>query len=175
MRLNPYGAIIPCSYNFDTRTIGYAHVRLPIAFTEEYNPAECFWTEHALWKRLLARDDNVAALLLNNKFIITVQRSSLIAFSKAHPDGQGAYAEVSLDFAPTRPVGYVRTCPAVKDVNIPPYLLFMDDACRVSLRVGEFTSIPDAIPTSTTQLYKTLIATQYGAVYQTLGGPKFLK
>ena len=174
MRLNRLGAIIPCNYDYDTQTIGYVHFRMPIAFASEYNSAECVWTEHDLWKLLLSRDDNVAAMLLNNAFVITVQQDSLTAFSKAHPDGLDAYADVSMDFHPTRPVGYVRTCPSVKDVNVPPYLLFMDDASRVSLRVGEFHSIPDAVPVFNPQLYKTLISTQYQAVYQTAGGLKFL-
>ena len=174
MRLNPRGVISPCNYDYDTQQIGYVKVKLPIAYASEYNPAACLWTEHDLWKLLLSRDDNVAALLLNNTFIITVQRNSLVVHTNRYPEGCAAPAVVQLQFEPTRPVGFVRTCPAVKDVNIPPYMLFMDDANRVSLRLGEFQYLPDAVPTSATQLYKTLITTQYQAVYQTPGCLKFL-
>lgn len=175
MRLNPRGEVVCCSYDFETRRIGHIAVTLPIAFAEPFLPAASHWTRHDLWKALVSQDETVAAMIVNNVFLITVTHNSLMVQTKAdrsHP--QIAVADTELLFKPTIPIGFVRTCPEVMDVNVPPYLLFMDKLNRVSISGGELKTICDAVACTNMQLYKALITTNRPAVYMSINGPKYL-
>ena len=87
---------------------------------------------------------------------------------------QIAGANTKLLFTPKTPIGFVRTCPEVKDVNIPPYLLFMDENNRVSIGGESPRMLVDAVECSDVRLYKSLISTNRPAIYMSKSGPKFL-
>lgn len=175
MRLNPSGEIVRCSYDFDSGCIGYIKVSLPIVFSEPFLSSASQWTRHELWKALIAVDEALAVMIVNNVFLVTVTKESLIIQSKAdRAKPQVAVADSKLLFNPLRPIGFVRTCPEIKDVNVPPYKLFMDDRNRVSLGGGEFQTLSDAVISTDIQLYKSLITTNRPAVYMSVTGPKYL-
>lgn len=175
MRLNHRGEVVPCNYDFDSKAIGYVRVDLPIAYSESYHSAESRWTRHDLWKALAVTDDAVATIIVNNVFMVTVRRTVMVVETKSERiKPQISTANVGLLFQPKIPIGFVRTCPEVKDVNIPPYLLFMDESKRVSIHGGQFRTLTDAVECVDTHLYKTLISTNKHAIYMSSEGPKFL-
>ena len=175
MRLNPRGEVVLCNYDFDTHIIGHVSVKVPIAFAEPFLPSVCRWTRHDLWKTLVSYDDAVAAMIVNNVFLVTVTKSSLIIETKAERiQPQIAVADTRLLFRPETPIGYVRTCPEVKDVTVPPYLLFMDRANRVSIGGSAPRVLPDAVECTDMRLYKSLISTNRPAIYMCSKGPKYL-
>jgi len=175
MRLTPRGQITPCNYDFQTQLIGYVRVTLPMVFAEEYTPAASLWTRHDLWKELLSDDENVAAMIVNNVFLVSVTRTAITVKSKdvlRRP--QIAAADTQLLFNPTVPIGFVRTKPEVLDVNVPPYILYMDATKRVSIYLGEFITVEDPVEGIDMSLYKALIASNRVAIYKSAAGPKFL-
>lgn len=175
MRLNPRGEIVPCNYDFNTCTIGHLRVPLPIAYAEPFTDAASHWTRHDLWKALVELDDAIAVLIVNNVFLVVVTKVSMIIHTKAdRMQPQVAVADVTLAFTPTKPVGFVRTCPEVKDVNVPPYLLYADEFNRVSIAGKPLQILRDAVPCSEIQLYKMLITTTRPAIYMSAVGPKYL-
>lgn len=175
MRLNRHGEIVPCNYDFDTRQIGHVVVSLPIAFSEPFLPATAVWTWHDLWKALVSFDETLAVILVNNTFLVSVSQHSLIIQRKTDRGRpQIAVADTQLLFRPVTPVGFVRTCPAVKDVNVPPYRLFMDGEQRVSVGGGAPRLLSDAVKCTDMSMYKTLISTSKSAIYMSSSGPKFL-
>lgn len=175
MRLNPRGEVVRCNYNFDTRTIGHVQVTLPMVYAEPFLSSASPWTRHDLWKALVSTDGAVASLIVNNVFLITVTKSFLSVTTiadRAQP--QIAVADTRLLFTPKTPIGFVRTCPEVKDVNVPPYLLFMDDNNRISLNGGMPNTLVDAVECVDMRLYKTLISTNRPAIYMSRSGAKYL-
>ena len=175
MRLNPRGEVVRCNYNFDTKTIGHLTVTLTVAYTEPFLQSASPWTRHDLWKALTVVDDAVASMIVNNVFLMTVTPATLVIETKADRfKPQVALADTKFLFRPKTPIGFVRTCPEVKDVNIPTYLLYMDEQKRVSLNGGPPRVLADAVACTDMQLYKTLITTNKGAIYMSKSGPKFL-
>lgn len=123
----------------------------------------------------MSYDDAVAAMIVNNVFLVTVTKSSIIIETTAERiKPQIAVANTRLLFRPEIPIGYVRTCPEVKDVNVPPYLLFMDRSNRVSIGGGAPRVLPDAVECADVRLYKSLISTNRPAIYMSSRGPKYL-
>ena len=175
MRLNSRGEVVRCSYDFDTKIIGFVHVRLPIAYAEPFQQSASHWTRHDLWKALTVNTEAVASMIVNNVFLITVTRSYMSIETKADKvNTQIAGANTKLLFTPKTPIGFVRTCPEVRDVNIPPYLLFMDENNRVSIGGESPRMLVDAVECSDVRLYKSLISTNRPAIYMSKSGPKFL-
>lgn len=175
MRLNPRGEVVPCNYDFDTLEMGHIRTSIPIAYARPFFQASSDWTRHDLWKALVVREGAIASIIVNNVFLVVVTRESMFIQRNAeHLQPQIAAADVYLRFSPSLPIGFVRTCPEVKDVNIPPYLLYMDEYKRVSLGGGPLKTLSDAVPCSDIQLYKTLITTTHSAIYMSNSGPKYL-
>lgn len=175
MRLNSRGEVVQCNYNFDTQIIGFLKVRIPIAYAEPFTPFASHWTRHDLWKALTVNSDAVASMIVNNVFLVTVTKSYMsIETTADRVNPQIAAANTKLLFNPKTPVGFVRTCPEVKDVNVPPYLLYMDKGNRVSIGGGPPRMLVDAVECSDVRLYKALISTSRSAIYLSKGGPKFL-
>lgn len=175
MRLNFRGEVVRCNYDFDNRTIGSVRVTLPIAFAESYLPSVSQWTRHDLWKALTSVEDAVASIIINNAFLVTVTKSFLSIETKTdRTQPQIAVADTQLLFSPKTPIGFVRTCPEVKDVNVSPYLLFMDKSNRVSINGGPLRTLVDAVECADMRLYKTLISTNRPAIYMSKSGPKYL-
>ena len=175
MRLNSRGEVVQCNYDFDTKIIGFVRVRLPIAYAEPFQQSASHWTRHDLWKALTVNTEAVASMIVNNVFLITVTRSYMSIETKDdNVNPQIAGANTKLLFTPKTPIGFVRTCPEVKDVNIPPYLLFMDENNRVSIGGESPRMLVDAVECSDVRLYKSLISTNRPAIYMSRSGPKFL-
>ena len=175
MRLNSRGEVVQCNYDFDTKIIGFVRVRLPIAYAEPFQQSASHWTRHDLWKALTVNTEAVASMIVNNVFLITVTRSYMSIETKDdNVNPQIAGANTKLLFTPKTPIGFVRTCPEVKDVNIPPYLLFMDENNRVSIGGESPRMLVDAVECSDVWLYKSLISTNRPAIYMSKSGPKFL-
>ena len=175
MRLNPRGEVVRCNYNFDTRTIGHVQVTLPMVYAEPFLASASPWTRHDLWKALVSIEGAVASLIVNNVFLVTVTKSFLSVETKTdRAQPQIAVADTKLLFSPKTPIGFVRTCPEVKDVNIPPYLLFMDDHNRVAVNGGTPSALVDAVECTDMRLYKSLISTNRPAIYMSAGGAKYL-
>lgn len=155
--------------------IGHIKVHLPVYYTQPYHKFLAEWTRHDLWKALVTTDGAIASIIVNNTLLITVTGSYLIIDSAVGRMKQDIVRAVpKVQFNPSIPIGYVRTCPEVKDVNVPPYVLYMDNAKRVSLHGAPPMSLEDAIPCTDKSLYKTLITCNKSAIYATRDGIKFL-
>ena len=146
-----------------------------MVYSMPFSVAESCWTRHDLWKALAQNEAAVASMIVNNAFLVTVFPNYLTVMRKADQEQlEVCSAQTELTFRPTIPIGFVRTCPEVKDVNIPPYVLFMDKYKRVSLSIGEFKTLLDAKKCEDISLYAQLITTNRPAIYLSADGPKYL-
>lgn len=174
MRLHELGEIVPCSYDFDTQTIGPLHVQLPIAHVCNYSP-EGSWSENDLWASLCNNSDAIASIIVNNVFLVNIFWNQVHIYSRSeYWNTQVAAVKVCSTLYPEIPIGWVRTCPSVLDANVPPYKLYMDKSKRVLLNGKELLQLRDAVRCENMLLYKQLIQTDHRAVYMTHDGPRFL-
>lgn len=172
MRLAVKGEIVPCNYDFDTKRIGHVVVDMPYHYSTAYIEGVSDWSKHDLWKELVTREGALAAVIVNNQLLITIRNGNIVV---SYDNGSRAIiTDVKKLYHPRIPVGFVRTCPEVKDVNVPPYRLYTDDNGIAALGEIELIKTMNACECTDMSLYRSLIKTDYRAVYMSTGGPVYI-
>lgn len=143
-------------------------------YTTPYSSAKSIWSEHDLWKYLLNHYDAIATVIVNNYYLCVIFAGYMILYrSRDDPRPQVADTPTRVDFTPDRAVGFVRTIPLVKDVNVPPYFLYADAKGRALVGTS-LIQLESPTLSRDMSLYRKLIDTKHKAVYTTAGGYKFI-
>lgn len=178
IRLNKGGQIYESTYRPQEGRMGPLYFEKPISLIvdkDDFDIETASYNKKDAYRELVRWDSLCAVLIWNSELLVKVSNSRLVAIVR---DSDKFIIDVGVDvrssYNPTIPIGFIKTYPMCKDVDVPPMRLFMDTNNRVCTDPWRLHPVPDAVESEDIRLYKQLIQTDYTAVYQTKQGVKFI-
>lgn len=173
IRIGKNGLIVPCDYDFESKRLGPLYAEVPLAYMQDYSATKCLWREWDLW-HAIARDPHaIGAAIFNNTYLVTIHPGWGVFLEKGSEDSPWTPPfNCKLTFVPATSVGFARTVPKYKDLNLPPQLLYVDVCGNAYTPSGKLMPLKDAVPCKDTALYKHFFDSDCDAVYMSDTGVK---
>lgn len=150
------------------------HTPKALIYDRSYGEFRSESRKEDMYRKIMSRDSYTAVLAWNNLLVAVTDNHITATSWEEDVTVVDTWVDVHSTFRPYIPIGFVKTYPYCKDVNVAPYLLFMDQEGDVCMELGELKNLPEAVYTKDVSLYKQLIQTDYTAIYKTESGVKYI-